>query len=66
MDTTVAFTRVYSKVSIFTGNLKCTRKDQGRLWKSVFMGREGFSKVLNQGLGLLNSLTSEQQFLYDL
>jgi hypothetical protein len=29
------------------------------------MGREGFSKVLNQGLDLLNSLTSKQRFLYN-
>jgi hypothetical protein len=25
-DTDVAFTREYSKVSIFTGNMKCTRR----------------------------------------
>ena len=52
------------------GNVKCTRKDQGRPRINVLVGREGFSKVLprqldNQGSGLLNSLTLEQRFLFD-
>jgi hypothetical protein len=39
-DTDVAFTREYSRVSISTGNVKCTRKSLERPTKSLMMLRE--------------------------
>jgi hypothetical protein len=71
MDTAVAFTQDYSKVSISMGNVKCTRKNQGRPRIKCFWWVErGFIRVFqdkldNQGSGLLNSLTSEQQYLFN-
>jgi hypothetical protein len=49
MDTDVAFTDEYSKVSISTGNMKCTNqrsrssKDKDIIY--VYVGREEFPKV---------------------
>ena len=50
------------------GNKKWTRKDQGHQRISVFVSREGFSKISqdkldNQGSGLLNLLRSSDSFL---
>jgi hypothetical protein len=52
MDTDVAFIREYSRVSISTGNVKCTResrpsKDKGKRRKIyIFLvGREKLSRV---------------------
>jgi hypothetical protein len=52
MDTNIAFTREYSKVSISTGNVKCTResrlskdKDKRRKIYIFLVGREKLSRV---------------------
>jgi hypothetical protein len=52
-DTDVAFTREYSRVSISTGNVKCTKKSLERPTKSLMMlGREIVSKVSNRSKNL--------------
>jgi hypothetical protein len=49
-DTDVAFTREYSRVSISTGNVKCTKKSLERPTKSLMMlgDREFVSKTSNR------------------
>jgi hypothetical protein len=73
MDTNVAFTKEYSKVSISTGNAKWTsnesRTSKERL-NEMFYGQRGSLKIfqdelINQGSGLLHLFTLEQQYLSD-
>jgi hypothetical protein len=44
MDTDVAFTREYLRVSIFTGNVKCTRRIRNVQGKSNYRVERDFPK----------------------